>query len=499
MANSRPVWVVTIAALMTSFTAAQTLEFQVAPNSATDPFGLLSSEVRTLGAIEQSEFDVSGPATTSRVRQEPSALAVWTELSDDSQVPPMPVRLAAAMQPLPQRSFASPVGLLPSEFTHFPDSRSGQLRQRFVTNLRAFDVGVDFYSEPEFEGGLIIGGDEVAMKLGGYVKVDFIYDANPIDSTDSFVTTSIPVDVPDRTNFRAHARQTRLSSDTRWKVDGHVVRMFVEGDFFSDGNAFRLRHAYGEFGSLVVGRTWTTFTDVAAAPATIDFEGSVSSVNRRQAQARWSGEFIEETLKWAVAIEDTSFIVLAPPDRPGDARSPSPDFVAHVRLVNDWGQFQIAGVYRNGGFQPTGEKVFRGTAWGVNTTGVVLLLESTKAYYQILVGDGIGSFRGLPDAAPISPTDSKVLPLFGWMVGLTHEWNDRVSSNLTFAKNDLQSATLQEPQEVAGTSYLAVNCIWSPLEHVKVGVEYLFGTRQNVDFSDAEAHRLQSAVVFILP
>ena len=54
----------------------------------------------------------------------------------------------------------------------------------------------------------------------------------------------------------------------------------MEGDFYSSGDQFRLRHAYGEIGDLLVGQTWTTFTDVAAAPATLDFEGSVSSVNR---------------------------------------------------------------------------------------------------------------------------------------------------------------------------------------------------------------------------
>ncbi len=36
-------------------------------------------------------------------------------------------------------------------------------------------------------------GRDVAMKIGGYAKADFIYDFDPIDSTDSFVTTSIPI------------------------------------------------------------------------------------------------------------------------------------------------------------------------------------------------------------------------------------------------------------------------------------------------------------------
>ena len=79
-----------------------------------------------------------------------------------------------------------------------------------------------------------------------------------------------------------------MSFDTRWASYGHPVRIFVEGDFFENDSSYRLRHAYGEIGSLLVGQTWTTFTDVAAAPSTLDFEGSVSNVNRRQAMVRWT-------------------------------------------------------------------------------------------------------------------------------------------------------------------------------------------------------------------
>ena len=86
----------------------------------------------------------------------------------------------------------------------------------FSIGSRPFDVGADFYSPPDFEGGLIVYGQNVAMKIGGYVKADFIYDFDPIDNTDSFVTTSIPVGAAPRTNARFHARQTRLSFDTRW-------------------------------------------------------------------------------------------------------------------------------------------------------------------------------------------------------------------------------------------------------------------------------------------
>ena len=103
--------------------------------------------------------------------------------------------------------------------------------ERFAIDSAAhphpLDVGVDFYSPPEFKGGLIIRGRDVAMKIGGYVKADFIYDFDPIDSTDSFITTTIPVGAPPHMNARFHARQTRLNVDTRWPACRETVRAFV--------------------------------------------------------------------------------------------------------------------------------------------------------------------------------------------------------------------------------------------------------------------------------
>jgi len=376
----------------------------------------------------------------------------------------------------------------------------------FSHGSRPFDVGMDLYSPPAFEGGLIIYGHNVAMKIGGYVKADFIHDFNAIDATDAFDTTTIPVGTPPRTNSRFHGRQSRLSFDTRWTSNQRTIRILVEGDFFSEGDRYRLRHAYGEVGPLLVGRTWTTFTDVAAAPATLDFEGSVSAVNRRQAQARWTQSILCDDLTLALAIEETRCIIETPVNLSVDPRSPSPDFAGHVRLKREWGQFQLGGLYRIVGVQPTGasvpqfgDEVQTGHAWGLNFTGAILATRSTKAYYQILFGEGIGSYRGLPDAAPTKDDEIGGLPLFGWMVGITHEWTDGLSSNFTYAENSLENTTSQDPDSVHRTTYLAANVMWKPLDRVRVGIEYLHGLRENVDRAVGVANRVQAAFIFDLP
>lgn len=393
------------------------------------------------------------------------------------------------------------LGMLETErFAPAPEPNVGAVfRGDFSDEANGHGIGIDLYSTPEFEGGLVVRGDRVAMKFGGFVKADFIYDFDSIDATDSFNTTTIGVRVPNRKNSRFHARSTRFSFDTRWASDSETVRVFVEGDFFSEGDRYRLRHGYGEVGSFLAGQTWTTFHQTGASPNTLDFEGSVSSVNRRQAQARWTQSIFHENLTFAAAVEDARFIVDEPVGLPGDARSPSPDFVARLRLDPDWGQFQIAYLYRIGGFQPTGGRVGTGKGWGFNFSGVALLSNRSQAYYQIVFGNGIGSYRGLPDAAPTAEDALGVLPTFAWMVGFTTNWTEQLSSNFTYAENSVKNTPLQAPDDVHRTTYLAANLIWSPLDRVDVGIEYLYGTLQNVAGAAGKANRLQTAFIFYLP
>src|SRR5262245_60762185 len=83
---------------------------------------------------------------------------------------------------------------------------------------------------------------EYTWKVGRYIKLDMIHDFDEIGSTDSFDPRTIPTtgaDEPgDATRF--HARQTRFNVEVTGPTTAGPFRAFVEGDFFSDQNGFRL-------------------------------------------------------------------------------------------------------------------------------------------------------------------------------------------------------------------------------------------------------------------
>jgi hypothetical protein len=170
-----------------------------------------------------------------------------------------------------------------------------------------------------------------------------------------------------------------------------------------------------------------------------------------------------------------------------------------LRYEQQWGEFQGALVLRKLGFQPTNQPVITENAWGFNFTGSIFLMEKTKGYYQITFGEGIGSYRGSPDVVATGPNSAAILPMFGWMVGVHHEWNDAWTSNFTFSKLTLQDVPGQSPTNLHSTTYLAVNLIANPYERVFCGIEYLYGIREDVDRDSGNANRLQMACGFYLP
>ncbi|MFG0286898.1 MAG: DcaP family trimeric outer membrane transporter [Rhodopirellula sp. JB044] len=361
----------------------------------------------------------------------------------------------------------------------------------------------NFSAFPDFDTGVLVFGDDVALKIGGFVKADFISDFDPINSVDSFDTGEIPVGVADHRNSRFHAKASRLSFDTRWMVQDQVVRAFVEADFFggADGGngSFRLRHAYGTMGYFTAGQTWTTFTHPSAVPQTLDFEGAVSNVNRRQGLVCLDLPLGDSGLSWAIALEDPQIDIEIPTGVTGEGRTESPDLITHLKLERDLGDFQAAFVIRELGFQRTGEPVVTDTAWGCNLTGSLGCTDATRVYSQITVGEGIGSYRGSPDVVATGATTAAILPMFGWMIGAKHAWNDQLTSNFTFSALTLDRIAGQAGTNLRETTYLAANLIHNPVDRVFIGIEYLYGTRENQNGEQADATRMQMSFGFYLP
>ncbi|MFN7451224.1 MAG: DcaP family trimeric outer membrane transporter [Pirellula sp.] len=379
-------------------------------------------------------------------------------------------------------------------------SPSGLVSSR-LSESDALSSGLNFNQFPsDFGNGLTLSQDRWGVKFGGYVKADLIHDFHAIDSNDFFDPATIPVGEPDRTDSHFHVRQTRLNMDARWITDqGDPLRLMVEGDFFGEGNTLRLRHAFGEYQSFIIGQTWTTFTHRAALPNTLDVVGDVASVGRRQAQVRFTHHFLEDRLTFAAAIEDSNVRVEEDLLAIGTPRSPLADFICRLRYNGENGQIQLATIFRQLGFQPNQSNVRTGVGTGLNATGYVDLTSRSRTYGGILWGEGIGNYRDLPDIALTSATSAVALESLAWYAGVHHQWAKNWSSNLTYSQGNIDNTPNQAASSVRRLQYCAVNLIWQPTPYTFAGTEYLWGERMNLDSHSDDANRVMISFGFLLP
>jgi hypothetical protein len=354
-----------------------------------------------------------------------------------------------------------------------------------------------------------IPGTDLSLGVGGYVKVDFIQDFSGLGDAYDFKTSTIPVegspgaDQTGRTTI--HARETRFNLDLRSNgTGGHHFRAFVEGDFFGDNNAFRLRHGYGEFGPLLGGQTWSTFQDISARGLTIDFEGPDGEVFVRQAMIRFTHRF---NANWTVAIaaENPTPQFAVPSGLSGSARASVPDIPGFVRYQRGAGHVQVAGLIRQLRFDSSSETADDVTTpgWGTNATFVLPLKAGYQLLGQFAIGEGTGRYiEGLSGQnldAVLSPSGTiQGVRTQSANIGYIHRWSATVKSGMSFSTSSVEDDAGLPTTTIDRLSDARGNIVWTPYRLVDIGGELLWGRRRNKDGTSGDAWRFQFAVIYRL-
>lgn len=383
--------------------------------------------------------------------------------------------------------------------------------QQAVATAQADDPTQDLLNK--FPGAWRIPGAESAFKVGGYIRTAAVFNWDVLEIPDRFIVGSIPVD-PTYDNQNAAqssltANQSRLNFDFRKNTDVGIMRAFIEGDFTGDGNAFRLRHAFGQWDRVLAGQTWSTFVDTNATPEGVDFEGLNGRINVRQTQVRFSPRF-GENFELQLALEDPN-----PQIQNGSGITRLPDIVVAGRFQpHDRLHVKAALLGRQIRGQeasPLGEGVEGGIekhyAWGYSLSGSFMTPyfdNRDKFLFQLNKGDGIG--RYVNDLGSIGNYDgifnqrTGSLQLFDVLAGygsLQHWWGDTSRSNFT-----LGYVEIDNPGFISGDAYkrtlrASANLMWNPTQQIDTGVEYLWGSRTNEDGEQGSAQQIQMMIRYM--
>jgi hypothetical protein len=382
------------------------------------------------------------------------------------------------------------------------------------------DIPPNVITAGDFPGSIRIPGTDAAIKFGGRIRFAAVFTLAPLGSDDRFLTNSIPVEPDDdaagkgpRTAFTANT--SRFSFEMRTPTGAGQLRTYIEGDFYGSNFAdqqinFRLRQAYAQFRGFLVGQTWSTFSDPAAQPLDMDFEGINAENVVRQPQIRYTAT-LRDGLVIAGAAETPAVSITG-----GQGVNQVPDLVSRlVWKFQETGQLQWAVVLREIRGEPDPPLTKPGScfAWGESLSGIVPIRRAgltDRFVFQLNFGQGIGRYindlssLGGQDAA-FDPYNGNLYPLTagGFYLDYEHTWKEwqftrkmNLRSAVIYSFVAVDNRGFQAGDAYHRTNRLTGSLVFSPIERIDIGVEYLYGTRENKDGHKASADQLQCVGIF---
>ena len=420
-------------------------------------------------------------------------------------------RLDQLTQPSPAAATAVAVAPTPSKQELALQERVSKLEEELK---KPPDAPADVLRAGDFPGSIRLPGSNMAAKVGGFVRLGFVDSFEPIGSDDRFIVGSIPVEEGDegRQGTTISAKRSRVNLDMRMDSSVGQFRAFIEGDFAGDGGTenYRLRHAYGQYKSFLVGQTWTTFEDVDAQPEDVDFEGLSSTIQLRQPQVRWV-KLMKNQKTLRVSWEDPQTSV---PN--AESASIFPDTIATVQRKRKWGHTQFGLLLRQLAAVPNAEEVDEKSSafgWGLSFSGNVTTQRFDKRDhldFQVNFGKGIGRYIndlgtvGGQDAVFDPETDDlEALPAYGgflayqhWWLSPESRWLRNLRSTFVLSMVQINNYDFQPDSAYKRTIRNSYNLIWSPINEIDLGIEFIWGQRVNKSDNKGTSAQLQFVATF---
>lgn len=340
------------------------------------------------------------------------------------------------------------------------------------------------------------------MSIYGYARLNATYDIDENIATSrgtrsanyGAINTGAAEDNEVTGHFGADAVQSRLGFRV---MTPEGVKINLEGDFrgnsgTSNGN-LRLRHAYGEYNGVMMGRYWSNYNSFVGNTSQLDFDGvpGTAGFQSRTSQVRYT------TGPLSFSLEQPNAGIAS-----GVATKTSLPAIT-ARLDNSAGglSYSVAAIARQVEYD-TGTADDSVIGFGAfaaaklalsNTISIQGALNFSEGANGYLYRSGNNFFA--PDAYVDGNGDLETISGYGGTLGVSVDTGNGSSVNVLYgtAMTDLDDALAAGA--VAGSdnesnSMAAVNYQWTPVKSVTMGVQYAYHMVEDINDDDGDASRL---------
>ena len=362
---------------------------------------------------------------------------------------------------------------------------------------------------------------KVAFGIGGNVRLRTAYDFDGSPSSkDAFIPYSIPTGGGnmDRSKFDMNVAHSTLFFKLLGDNDKlGQYQVYVSGAFATD-NTFKLEDAYVKVLGFTIGRTWSTFNDLAAVPPTIDWQGPNGAAEMRTEQIRYT-RGITDQLSFGAAVElsqSTGRYGQPINDLKQSQRLPDvPVYLQYAFGANNGSHVRLAGVMRNMNYGRdfTNEegtvinaKTKYLTAYGVQLSSKVNINPMFTLYGQVNYGNGIAQYindlsgNGLSLVGDKNDKGKMKAPkAVGWFVQGQVNFTPSLYATAGYSQARIMSKQdkfdLQDTDYSYG-QYMVGNVFYNLTSDLQLGLEYLYGNRVDFNKDKGHANRIQALVQF---
>ena len=346
-----------------------------------------------------------------------------------------------------------------------------------------------------------------SFSLGGFVALRAAYDAGGIVENIDFVTYDIPVagNYATRQKLTLDASTSRLflKAIANTRAVGRVV-IYLDGDFRGGAaNSYtpRLRSAYVSLLGLTLGRDVTTFCDLEAAPATVDFQGPNAYNFNFATLVRYERSFAEGRLSFGVAAE---MPVVSGTYGEGFDAIPQrvPDIPFYVQYAWDSDRsshIRASAVVRNMYLHDLTRKSDTSlTGWGVQFSRTIRCCDPLRLFMNGVYGKGITPYiqdltgSGLDfTPCPRDETRIRTMPMWGWQAAAQIALTPRLFLSGGYSTVRVQrSHGFYAADEYKRGQYVFGNVFYTIAPRCKVAGEYLYGSRRDMAAGKGHANRV---------
>jgi len=367
-----------------------------------------------------------------------------------------------------------------------------------------------FLQEGMLPGFIKFPGTETQFRFGGFARTEAIRNFNNMKDDDITAFYNRDILTNDQPSHKAggntffNASASRLNFDARTDTSNfsstfNELKVFIEGDFWPDASGLRVRHAFGDWGPLLVGETWDVWQDVHALPFIFDFGGPASGIGCRTPQVRWT-QPLGDGFSLIAAFENPDTEITVPANAEDETRMPDFIMVGTVE-GKDW-HFRLSSLLRDLNVRWDGVSDDSALGWGLNFSGKFPTIDKDSFGFSMLGGKGLGHYI---NATQTTNADAVIVPggslhtiaAVGGQANYTHHWTDTLQSNIMYSHVWNDNRSEQPDSAIHKVNYLLNNLVWNPYPLIHVGVEYLYGTRENKNGSYGQAHRLTFGFIYL--